>query len=84
MEENEEIRELLRKYKIPYRELLEFIPNFKTANRVSDELSRPLNDKRKEIYMIAIKKILEKRKKFYNESLILGGNGNGTDSTKLL
>lgn len=67
MEENPEIRELLRTYKIPYRELLEFIPNFKTANRISDELSRPLNSERKKVYLLAIKKVIAKRKKFYED-----------------
>lgn len=67
MEENSEIRELLRKYKIPYRELLEFIPNFKSPNRISDELSRPLNSERKKVYLLAIKKVMTKRKKMYDE-----------------
>ncbi len=69
MEENSEVRELLRKYKIPYRELLEFIPNFKTTNRISDELSRPLNSEREKVYFLAIKKVIAKRKKIYDEYL---------------
>ena len=69
MEENSEIRELLRKYKIPYRELLKFIPNFKTSNRISDELSRPLNSERKKVYLLAIKKVIAGRRKMYDEYL---------------
>lgn len=67
MEQNEDIRELLRKYKINYAELLDYLPNFSHTTRISEELARPLKEDRKKIYLLAIKKIKEERKKLYED-----------------
>lgn len=65
MEENQDIRSELKKYKISYAELLKYITNFSHTNRISEELAKPLTEKRKEVYLSAIKKIKEERKKMY-------------------
>ena len=65
MEENEDIRQLLRKYKITHSALLKYIPNFSHAPRISEELAKPLSDERKKVYLLAIKKIKEERKNLY-------------------
>lgn len=65
MKANEDIRELLNKYKITYNELLEFLPNFSHTTRIYEELAKPLKPERKELYLLAIKKIKERKIKLY-------------------
>ena len=65
MEENEDIRNELRKYKISYAELLKYITNFSHTARISEELAKPLSNQRKEVYLEAIKRIKEDRRKLY-------------------
>ena len=67
MEENQDIRDELRKYKIPYSAILKYIPNFSHTNRISEELAKPLTDERKKVYLLAIKKVKEERKKLYED-----------------
>lgn len=65
MEENQDIRELLRKYKITYNELLKYISNFSHTTRICEELAKPLSDERKKVYLLAIKKIKEEKRRIY-------------------
>lgn len=65
MQENEDIRDELRKYKISYAELLKYITNFSHINRISEELAKPLSNERKKVYLLAIKKVKEEKKKLY-------------------
>lgn len=67
MEENQDIRDMLKKYKISYSELLKYITNFSHTNRISEELAKPLNEERKKVYLTAIEKIKEERKKLYED-----------------
>lgn len=62
---NEEIKEMLRKYKITKSELLAYIPNFSHTARINEELAKPLSDERKKVYLLAIKKIKEEKRKLY-------------------
>ena len=68
MEENQDIRDMLKKYKISYAELLKHITNFSHTNRISEELAKPLTENRKEVYLSAIQKIKEERKKLYEDN----------------
>ena len=65
MEENSEIREELKKYKITYSQLLKYIKNFSHVSRISEELAKPLSEERKKIYLVAIAKIKEDKRKLY-------------------
>lgn len=65
MEENQDIRNALKKYKISYSELLKYITNFSHIQRISEELSKPLSDERKKIYFSAIEKIKQEKRKLY-------------------
>ena len=65
MEENSDIREELRKYKISYAEILKYIDNFSHVNRISEELAKPLSEERKKIYLTAIAKVKEEKRKLY-------------------
>ena len=65
MEENEDIRNELKKYKIPYSAILRYIPNFSHTTRICEELAKPLSEERKKVYLLAIKKVKEERKRFY-------------------
>lgn len=65
MEENKDIRDELKKYKISYAELLKYLGNFSHTTRISEELAKPLSDERKKVYLLAIKKVKEERKKLY-------------------
>lgn len=65
MNNNEEIREKLRKYHITYNDLLEYLPNFSHTTRISEELAQPLKEERKKIYLDAIEKIKQERIKIY-------------------
>ena len=67
MEENKDIRDELKKYKISYAELLKYITNFSHTNRISEELAKPLTEERKKVYLLAISKIKEERKKLYED-----------------
>lgn len=67
MEENKDIKDELRKFKITHNELLKYINNFTHTTRISEELSRPLTEKRKKVYLLAIKKIKEERIKMLTE-----------------
>ena len=66
MEENEDIRNEMRRYKITHAEILKYIPNFSHAQRISEELAKPLSDERKKVYLLAIKKVKEERRKLYD------------------
>lgn len=65
MEENSDIREELRKYKISYAEILKYIDNFSHVNRISEELAKPLSEERKKVYLTAIAKVKEEKRKLY-------------------
>ena len=65
MEENSDIREELRKYKISYAEILKYIDNFSHVNRISEELAKPLSEERKKISLTAIAKVKEEKRKLY-------------------
>lgn len=65
MNNNEEIREKLRKYHITYNDLLPYLPNFSHTTRISEELAQPLKEERKKIYLDAIEKIKQERIKIY-------------------
>ena len=65
MDYNEDIKEMLRKYKITKSELLTYIPNFSHTARINEELAKPLTEERKKIYLLAIKKIKEEKRKLY-------------------
>lgn len=67
MEENSDIRELLKKYKISYSEILKYITNFSHTTRISEELAKPLSEPRKKIYLIAIEKVKREKRKLYEE-----------------
>lgn len=67
MEENQDIRNELRKYKISYSAILKYIPNFSHATRISEELAKPLTDERKKVYLLAIKKVKEERRRMYED-----------------
>lgn len=64
---NEDIKDLLRKYKITHSELLRHLDNFSHVQRVSEELSKPLSEERKKVYLLAIKKIKEEKRKLYED-----------------
>jgi len=65
MEENSDIREELRKYKISYAEILKYIDNFSHVNRISEELAKPLSEERKKVYLVAIAKVKEEKRRLY-------------------
>ena len=64
---NEDIKDLLRKYKITHSELLRHLDNFSHVQRISEELSKPLSEERKKVYLLAIKKIKEEKRKLYED-----------------
>lgn len=64
---NEDIKDLLRKYKITHVELLRHLDNFSHVQRISEELSKPLTEERKKVYLLAIKKIKEEKRKLYED-----------------
>ena len=61
MQNNEEIRERLRKCHITYNELLKYLTNFSHTNRISEELAKPLKKEREQEYLNAINEILKER-----------------------
>ena len=65
MQPNEEIRELIIKYQLTYSDLLPFIDNFSHTTRIVAELALPLSFERQKVYLLAIKKAKEKKKKEY-------------------
>ena len=67
MKNNEDIREQLRIYDITYKEILEFIPNFSHIQRITEELRKPLSEERKQVYLLAIKKVKERKRKLYED-----------------
>ena len=67
MEENGDIKELLRKYKISYAQLLKYITNFSHTTRICEELAKPLSEERKKVYLLAIEKIKQERRKLYED-----------------
>lgn len=67
MEENQDIRYMLRKYKITYNDLLKHLTNFSHTVRISEELAKPLSEDRKKVYLLAIKKIKEEKKKLFED-----------------
>jgi hypothetical protein len=62
---NEDIREKLRKYNITYNDLLKYLTNFSHTTRISEELARPLKAERKQEYLEAIEKIRQEKIKIY-------------------
>ena len=61
MNNNEEIREKLRKYHITYNDLLPYLTNFSHTTRISEELAKPLKKEREQDYLNAINEILKER-----------------------
>lgn len=61
MQNNDEIREKLRKCHITYSELLKYLTNFSHTTRISEELAKPLRKEREQEYLDAIDKILKER-----------------------
>ena len=65
---NQEIRDLIKASEINYYELLEYIPSphkgkpFSHVQRLFEELSKPLNEERRKVYLLAIDKVIQKRK----------------------
>lgn len=53
-ETNTEIKTMLQDYQLSYREILPFIGNFSHTTRISEELSKPITEERKKIYLYAI------------------------------
>ena len=64
---NQDIKDLLRKYKITHSELLKHLDNFSHVQRISEELSKPLTEERTKTYLLAIKKIKEEKRKLYED-----------------
>lgn len=62
---NEDIREKLRRYNITYNDLLEYLDNFSHTTRISEELAKPLSSERKQTYLEAIEKIRQEKIKIY-------------------
>lgn len=62
---NEEIREKLRKYNITYNDLLKYLDNFSHTTRISEELAKPLSKERKNVYLDAIEEIRQEKIKIY-------------------
>ena len=67
MEENKDIRDMLKKYRITYNDLLKYLTNFSHTVRISEELAKPLSEKRKKEYLLAIKKIKQAKRKIYDD-----------------
>lgn len=61
MQNNDEIREKLRKCHITYSELLKYLTNFSHTTRISEELAKPLRKEREQEYLDAIDEILKER-----------------------
>ena len=64
MEENKDIRDELRKYKITYSEILPYI-GYKHTTRISEELALPVREGRRKVYLYAIKKVRQEKLKIY-------------------
>ncbi len=67
MEENKDIREMLKRYQITYKDLLKYLTNFSHTTRISEELAKPLSVERKKEYLLAIRKIKQEKRKIYDE-----------------
>ena len=65
MKENQDIRNELKKYKITYKDLLKYIPNFSHETRISEELKKPLDKERTKVYLSAIADAKKEKKKLY-------------------
>lgn len=66
-ENNTEIKQILQEYQLSYRDILPFINNFSHMTRISEELSKPLQPGRKEVYLYAIEQAkLRKIRKLTN------------------
>lgn len=64
---NTEIKGLLQEYQLSYKDILPFINNFSHTSRISEELSKPLETSRKELYLNAIEQAkIRKIKKLTN------------------
>jgi len=63
---NADIRELLKKYEITYRQLLIFIPNYSRVQRISEELAKPLTPERRELYLYAIHEIRVRKQRLFS------------------
>lgn len=61
MQNNEEIKEKLRKCHITYNDLLKYLTNFSHTTRISEELAKPLKREREQDYLDAINEILKER-----------------------
>lgn len=60
-ETNAEIKEMLQDYQLSYREILPFIGNFSHTTRISEELSKPITEERKKVYLHAIEQAKERK-----------------------
>ena len=67
MKPNQEIREQIRKYELTYADLLPYIDNFSHTTRIVEELALPLSFQREKVYLLAIKKAKEKKRKELEE-----------------
>jgi len=67
MKPNQEIREEIRKYGLTYADLLPHIENYSHTTRIVEELALPLSFERQKVYLLAIKKAKEKKKKEFEE-----------------
>lgn len=61
MQNNEKIKERLRKCHITYNDLLKYLTNFSHTTRISEELALPLKKEREKAYLDAIDEILKER-----------------------
>ncbi|MGM9881512.1 MAG: hypothetical protein ACI31S_01560 [Bacilli bacterium] len=62
---NQDIKNLMKKYKITRSNLLPYLHNFSHVTRISEELAKPLSEERKKVYLLAIQKIKEEKRKIY-------------------
>lgn len=65
MKANKDIRDELEKYNLTYANILKYIPNFSHTTRICEELALPLSDERKKVYLLAIKKAVEEKRKIF-------------------
>lgn len=66
-ENNSDIKQILQEYQLSYRDILPYISNFSHTSRISEELCKPLEPGRKDIYLYAIEQAkLKKIRKLTN------------------
>ena len=65
MKANKDIRDELEKYELTYADILKYINNFSHTTRICEELALPLSEERKKVYLLAIKKAVEEKRKIF-------------------